>query len=244
MMRIFIAGATGATGKHLTAQLLERGHQVVAVVRTADKVPEALRQHENLTLVQASLLDLSQPEMNELLAGCDAAASCLGHNITLKGIFGPPRRLVTDAVRRLCQAAKANQPKTPIRFVLMNTTGNRNPNADQPLTFGEKVVLGLIRTLVPPQSDNEAAAEFLRTEIGQNDPLVEWAAVRPDGLIDQDVVTEYSLHPSPIRSAVFNAGQTSRINVAHFMAELIDNDAVWAEWKGQMPVIYNEGAGN
>ena len=239
-MKIFIAGATGATGRLLLEQLLARGHQVVAVVRSAASLPDALRQDVNLTLVEASLLDLSETQLTELLAGCDAAASCLGHNITLKGIFGPPHRLVTDAVRRLCQAVKANRPNAPVRFVLMNTTGNRNPDADQPFTFGEKLVLGLMRTLVPPQSDNEAAAEYLRTQIGQNDPLVEWVAVRPDGLIDLDVVTDYSQHPSPIRSAVFNAGQTSRINVAHFMAELMSNDALWQEWKGQMPVIYNK----
>lgn len=29
------------------------------------------------------------------------------------------------------------------------------------------------------------------------------------------------VHPSPTRSAVFNPGRTSRINVAHFMADLV-----------------------
>ena len=63
--------------------------------------------------------------------------------------------------------------------------------------------------------------------------------MRPDGLIDEDAVTEYDVHPSPIRSAIFDAGQVSRINVAHFMAELITNDETWQTWKGQMPVIYS-----
>jgi len=82
-------------------------------------------------------------------------------------------------------------------------------------------------------------ADYLRTGIGQNHPTIEWAAVRPDGLTDEDEVTPYDVHPSPIRSAIFDAGQTSRINVAHFMAELITDDGMWAEWKGRMPVIYN-----
>lgn len=239
-MKIFVAGATGATGRHLVAQLLERGNQVVAVVRSVERVPEALRNHENLSLVEASLLDLSDAELAQLVAGCDAAASCLGHNITFKGMFGPPRRLVTDATRRLCQAIKSNQPATAARFVLMNTTGNRNRDLDEKMSFREKMVLGFLRRVLPPQADNEDAAEYLRVEIGQNDPVIEWVAVRPDGLIDEEVVTAYSVHPSPTRSAVFNPGQTSRINVGHFMAELITNDAPWAQWKGQMPVIYNQ----
>ncbi len=68
---------------------------------------------------------------------------------------------------------------------------------------------------------------------------VEWAAVRPDTLVNEDKVTEYEVHPSPIRSALFNPGKTSRINVAHFMADLVANADTWDKWKGRMPVIYN-----
>ena len=63
--------------------------------------------------------------------------------------------------------------------------------------------------------------------------------MRPDGLINSESVTDYELHPSPIRSPIFNAGRTSRINVAHFMARLITGDDLWSVWRGQMPVIYN-----
>jgi len=47
------------------------------------------------------------------------------------------------------------------------------------------------------------------------------------------------VYPAPIRSAIFNPGTTSRINVAHFMADLMTNSATWNLWKGMMPVIYN-----
>ena len=65
------------------------------------------------------------------------------------------------------------------------------------------------------------------------------AAVRPDSLVDQDEVSSYSLYASPVRSAIFNPGRTSRINVAHFMAELFYDQELWRTWKGKMPVIYN-----
>ena len=105
--------------------------------------------------------------------------------------------------------------------------------------LARRFVIGLLRLLLPPHVDNEQAADYLRSIVGQNDSAIEWAAVRPDGLIDESEVSEYEVHPSPIRSAIFDAGKTSRINVAHFMAELITDDQTWNQWKGQMPVIYN-----
>ena len=239
-MTTLVVGASGATGRQLVAQLLNQGQHVKAIVRSAEKLPEAIKNESRLTVIKASILELSDAEMAEHIAGCDAVASCLGHNLTLKGIYGKPRRLVTDATRRLCNAIKANTPKKPIKYVLMNTTGNRNRDLDEPISFGQKCVIALLRLLLPPHVDNEKAADYLRTNIGQNDAMVEWVAVRPDGLIDEPMVTEYEVHPSPIRSAIFDAGKVSRINVAHFMATLINNDDLWQKWKGQMPVIYSK----
>jgi hypothetical protein len=137
-------------------------------------------------------------------------------------------------------AIKANKPAEPTRFVLMNTAGNSNRDLHEPVSFGQRCVIGLIRLLLPPHVDNEQAADYLRTRIGQNDGAIEWVVVRPDNLINKDQVTEYELHPSPTRSAIFDPGITSRINVGHFMADLITGDALWTRWKGQMPVIYNK----
>ena len=92
---------------------------------------------------------------------------------------------------------------------------------------------------VPPHRDNEQTADFLRDNIGQHDKVIEWVAVRPDSLANEDEVTGYKVHASPVRSAIFDAGTTSRINVAHFMAGLITDDSTWNRWQGQMPVIYN-----
>jgi hypothetical protein len=58
-------------------------------------------------------------------------------------------------------------------------------------------------------------------------------------LIDEAETTEFSVHSSPIRSAIFDAGKTSRINVGCFMADLIGDETVWKQWIGKMPVIYN-----
>ncbi len=235
-------GASGATGRLLVEQLLNRDQKVIVIVRSDESLPESVKNHKNLEIVKASLLDLSDSELEQQVKGIDAIASCLGHNITFKGLFGHPRKLVTDATRRLCEAVKANNPNKIVKFVLMNTTGNRNRDINEPISFAEKVVVGLIRLLLPPLSDNEKASDYLRIKIGQSDDNIEWSVVRPDGLIDKDKVTKYEVYPSPIRSAIFNAGKTSRINVGHFMADLITESDIWKKWEGQMPVIYNKDA--
>jgi hypothetical protein len=238
-MATLVVGASGATGRLLVEQLLSRGQQVRAIVRTPEPFRRIFENNENLSVIPGSILELSDGELARHVDGCEAVASCLGHNLSLKGIYGEPRRLVTDAVSRLCTAVRECQPDRPVKFVLMNTTGNRNRDLSEPISLAQKAVMGLIRLLLPPHLDNEQAADFLRTRIGQDDKSIEWAAVRPDTLIDESEVSEYELHPSPIRSAIFDAGKTSRINVAHFMADLITEGDSWLKWKGQMPVIYN-----
>lgn len=242
-MTVLVVGATGATGRLLVERLLSQGHRVRSIVRSVDRVPEATRSHPRITHIEANLLDLSDAQLAAHVEGCSAIACLLGHRLSFQGIFGPPRRLVTDATRRLCGALKKTSSGEPRRYVLMNTAGNRNGDLEEPISFAQQCVVGLIRAAVPPHADNEDAAEFLRVEIGQADADVEWAAVRPDSLVDEDTVTEYEIYPSPTRSAIFNPGTTSRINVASFMAALITDSDLWQEWKGRMPVIYNKAIG-
>jgi hypothetical protein len=239
-MTILVVGASGATGSKLVEQLLIQKHKVKVIVRSPKKLPEAWNTNDNLQIITASVLDLSDSKMTEIVSDCHAIASCLGHNLTFKGIYGKPRRLVTDATRRLCNAITTNNSKSPTKFVLMNTTGNRNRDLNEPISFAQKCVIGLLRLLLPPHVDNENAADYLRTQIGQNNTTIEWVAVRPDGLINEDDVSDYEIHQSPTRSAIFNAGKVSRINVGHFMASLINDDNLWRTWKGQMPVIYSK----
>ncbi len=239
-MTVLVVGASGATGSKLVEQLLIQKHTIKVIVRSPETLPEAWKTNTDLQIITASVLELSDSEMIEIVSDCNAVASCLGHNITWKGIYGQPRKLVTDATRRLCNAIKSNNLQSTTKFVLMNTTGNRNRDINEPISFAQKCVIGLLRLLLPPHVDNENAADYLRTEIGQNNNLIEWVAVRPDGLINEEDVTDYTIHPSPTRSAIFNAGKVSRINVGHFMASLISDDNVWVKWKGQMPVIYSK----
>lgn len=241
MSKVFIAGATGQTGRLLMQQLIKRGHHVVTVVRSASRLREMLSEFDETTctITEASLLDLTDEHLTAQVDGCHAIASCLGHNLTLKGMFGQPRRLVTDAAQRLCEAASKSSGPMPIRFVLMSSSGVSNHLLNETHSFAERCAFGLLRVLVPPHVDNEQAAEYLQSQIKEGDAAIEWSIIRPDSLHDANEVTEYDLHPSPIRSPLFDSGRSSRINVAHHMAELISDDETWNRWKGKMPVLYN-----
>jgi hypothetical protein len=237
---VLVMGASGATGKHLVNQLLRQGHHVKVIVRSPDRLPESWRNNKRLETIKGSISDILVETVAKYLDGCHAVASCLGHNITFKGMYGKPKRLVTGAVAKIHDAAKLNNNPAPIRFVLMNTAGNSNRDLKEPVSIGQRIVIGLLRVLLPPHVDNEKASDYLRLKVGQNSKIMEWVAVRPDGLIDEEEVSKYSLHLSPTRSALFNPGKTSRINVGHFMAKLISDDKIWQAWKGRMPVIYNQ----
>src|SRR5690606_3816207 len=115
----------------LARQLLDRGHEVRAVVRSPERLPEDIRSRSGLTVIQGSILKFSDAELAELVSGCDAFASCLGHTMTLKGIFGPPYRFVTHTTRQLCRAVRNSNGARPARFVLMNTAGNVNDDRNE-----------------------------------------------------------------------------------------------------------------
>ena len=115
MTTILVAGATGNTGRPLVEQSLALGHTVRVIVRSRQRLPAAVLEHPNITVIEASILDLSDEQMAEFVKGCDSVVSCLGHVISFKGIFGAPRKLCTDATRRLCAAIETNRPSSPAK---------------------------------------------------------------------------------------------------------------------------------
>lgn len=243
-MTILVLGASGKTGRLVVSQLLAQQRSVRVIVRSATKfyalfITDFIEEYR-LSVKEASVLELSEQELHEQVTDCSAVISCLGHNISFKGIYGKPRRLVTDSVKRICQAITNNDDNNvPVKFVLMNSTGNQNIKAGEKISLAQKIVIGLIRYLAPPHADNEDAADYLQTHFFESSEHVEWTVVRPDTLIDEVKCSEYDIYPSPIRSAIFDAGITSRINVAHFMAALVTDSSLWTQWKTKMPVIYN-----
>lgn len=238
-MKVLVLGATGATGRLVVKQLLDRNVNVKTVVRKDSKTLNELMNNDLLEIMIGNISEFDLNKNLELINDCDAVACCLGHNINFKGIFGKPGMLVRDSIKNICNAIEKSK-KDKVKIILMNTTANENPKLKENYSIKDRVVLSLLKLLLPPHKDNVEAASYLSNVIGENNSKVEWIAVRPDTLINEENVSEYEIIESPKRSPVFDAGKTSRINVAHFMVELILNVKLWNEWKSRMPVIYNK----
>ena len=239
MEKILVVGSNGATGRLVVAQLLEQNVDVVAILRPSSQLPEELTSHNNLTVIRAEISELKQNDLIQHLDDCTGVICCLGHNLTFRGVYGQPRLLVTDTIKNICHAIEYINGGQ-FKLILMNTTGNSNHDLLKKPPLSQRIVISIIRLLLPPHVDNEKAADFLHLKIGQTHQLIEWTAVRPDGLIDEESVSQYEIHTSPTRNAIFDAGVTSRINVANFMSRLICENELWTQWKGKMPVIYNQ----
>lgn len=240
MTKKLVLGASGATGRLLVQQLRLQGAEVVALVRDRSSMPAVILEDSGVEVLETTVAEMPMEQLAELVGNCDSVLSCLGHNLTFKGMFGQPRRLVADAVSKVCEAALVKPQSKPIRFVLMNTMGNANADVPEIPPLSQRVVVAMVRALIPAHVDNEEAADYLRVQVGQQHSAIQWAAVRPDSLTDEDSVTAYDTMASPSRNAIFDAAPTSRINVANFMARLACDNPLWEEWQGQMPVIYNQ----
>jgi hypothetical protein len=75
--------------------------------------PDNWNSDDRLAIIKRNITEIGVDEMCKYVRDCTAVASCLGHNLTWKGIFGKPRKLVTDSVRVLCEAVQRNSPEKP-----------------------------------------------------------------------------------------------------------------------------------
>jgi NADH dehydrogenase len=75
-MKIAVTGGTGFIGRHLTQELLDRGHEVVSLSRGLYTRGSGLPAHNKLSHVHANVTDTS--ELTRAFAGCTAVVHCAG----------------------------------------------------------------------------------------------------------------------------------------------------------------------
>src|SRR4051794_2962709 len=95
-MRIAVFGANGPTGRHLTAQALAAGHEVVAVTRRPGSPPARPGLH-------VAVADATDPAaVDAAVKGTDAVLSALGARFS-KGtisLYSASATAITDAMAR------------------------------------------------------------------------------------------------------------------------------------------------
>ncbi|MCE3602513.1 NAD(P)H-binding protein [Massilia sp. P8910] len=101
-MKLAIFGATGATGRHLVDQALQAGHEVSALVRSADRLSIV---HPRLRLVVGTFSQ--QDGVRDVVQGADAVISVLGARkgdasaICTEGVRGIVAAMETAGTHRL-----------------------------------------------------------------------------------------------------------------------------------------------
>jgi hypothetical protein len=237
-MKVLVLGASGATGKLAVKQLIKRQINTRIILRESATIPQSILDNPLVEVIKGNINELNDSELTQLISGRNVIISCLGHNVTLNGLFGKPCYLVFDAVRRVCETAKNTDNR--IKLILMSTVAYTNASRGEEKSPGEKIMLALVNLFLPPHRDNVRAANFLVDIIGNMDEIVEWIAVRPDSLVNVDEESSYEIYDSPVSIIIKNEGKTSRINAAHFMAELVTDEELWRKWLFKMPVVYNK----
>ncbi|HLM05831.1 MAG TPA: NAD(P)H-binding protein [Blastococcus sp.] len=110
-MKLVVLGATGATGRLLVDQAIDRGHEVVAYVRR----PGALSERPGLRVLGGNLTD--EPALRAAFAGADAVLCALGPN-RAKDLVG------TDLMQRMLPPiARAMAAAGVRRLVLLSAFG-------------------------------------------------------------------------------------------------------------------------
>jgi putative NADH-flavin reductase len=178
-MKLAIFGANGSTGRLLTAQALAAGHTVTAFTRHADAFPV---RHEQLHVVQGDALDLAAVET--AVAGQDAVLSSLGTRYSRK-----PITLYSVGVANIVQAMHDNGVHRLV-CVSSSVTDPVTRSAD---TGGGFVFERVLKPFITNVIGKTMYADLLRMEQLVMDSDLDWTIVRPSGLFETPMVTEYRL---------------------------------------------------
>jgi putative NADH-flavin reductase len=176
-MRIVVFGANGPTGRLLTQQAIDGGHEVVAVTRRPDDFP--LR-HARLVVKGADVRDADAVE--SAVAGADAVLSTLGTPFTRK-----PITLYSEGIRHITQAMERHGVKRVVAVSSSATEPHRHAD-------GGFLMNWIMQPLVVATIGRTTYADMRLMESHLRAGDLEWTVVRPSGLFDAPAVTRYELH--------------------------------------------------
>ncbi|MFF0739088.1 NAD(P)-dependent oxidoreductase [Streptomyces sp. NPDC004111] len=173
-MRIAVFGANGPTGRHLTDQALAHGHEVVAVTRRPGSLPSG---RTGLTVAVADATD--PPAVDAALAGTDAVLSALGARFSKETIttYSASATAITGAMAR-----------HGIKRILAVSSSIADPDWRP---TGAHFFNHVLDPLVNRRLGRTLHEDMRRMEeiIGRTD--LDWTLVRPSGLFEHPVVTDF-----------------------------------------------------
>jgi putative NADH-flavin reductase len=197
-MRIVVFGASGRTGVPLVRQGLARGHDVVAFVRSRERLPV---DDESLTVVEGDVY--TGEGVADAVAGADAVVSVLGQ--TDDG----PSDLLTEAGDNVVAAMR---DAGVTRLVTLVGAGVREEGERVPLSG--KVMGTLLRVLAGDvlEDATEHVARVSATDL-------DWTVVRAPRLTEGEGTGDY-------RAGDVDLGfdSVARADVARFILDCVEGD--------------------
>lgn len=199
-MKVAVLGASGSTGALVVDKLLDKGHQVVALSRSA--VP-ARNPAARFTQKAGDLTDADF--LAQAIKGCDAVISCIGQNRASKSLFAK-RVSPADILRRVAAATIAAIGDGPQHFIYLSAFGVGADRSKHALMF--RIILRL-SAIHEAYLDHDVAEAAIRAS------GICWTIVRPPGLTDKD--EEVALIDKSERWSSFE--MVSKRSVAAYLVE-------------------------
>ena len=176
-MKIVVFGANGGTGRQLTQQAVDAGHEVVAVTR---KPQEFTLAHERLEVVEADVHDPGS--VKRAVHDSDVVLSTLGVPFTRQ-----PVTIYSEGIAHIA-AAMAEHGVTRIVAVSSSATEPHHHAG------GGFLLNRVMQPLVTATIGKTTYADMRAMEAFLRNSSLDWTIVRPSGLFDADAVSAYELH--------------------------------------------------
>jgi putative NADH-flavin reductase len=211
-MKLTIFAATGGIGRQILEQAVDAGHDVTAVVRHPQKLPDELS--SQIRVVSA---DLAAPDPATL------ASAVQGADGVLSGL-GPRSKAETGIAARGTQAIVAAMKAAGARRIVVVSAapigtvpspGRPNPPKHDP---GDGFIMQHLLNPLVKTALRKNYADLAQMEDILRDSDLDWTAVRPPRLTDKPLTGTYrTAHGQNLRRGLVIA----RADVAHYMLRAV-----------------------
>jgi len=211
-MKLTIFAATGGIGRQILEQAVDAGHDVTAVVRHPQKLPDELS--SQIRVVSADLAAPDPAMLTSAVQGADGVLSGLGPRskaetgIAARGTQAIVAAMKAAGARRIVVVSAAPIGTVP-------SPGRPNPPKHDP---GDGFIMQhLLNPLIKAALRKHYADLALMEDILRDSDL-DWTAVRPPRLTDKPLTGTYrTAHGQNLRRGLV----ISRADVAHYMLRAV-----------------------
>jgi putative NADH-flavin reductase len=208
-MKLTIVAATGGIGSQLLVQAVAAGHEVTAVVRNPNKLPDA-----PVRVVTADLSAADSAQLRQAVDGADAVLSGLGARSAAEaGVASRGTRALVEAmgatgVRRIVVVSAASVGTVP-------SPGRPNPPRHNP---GDGFLMRHVAAPLAKAAFRKHYADLALMEDILRDSDLDWTISRPPRLLNRRLRSSYrTAYEQNVRGGAF----ISRADVAHHMLDVL-----------------------